>query len=211
MAKVQILIEIGILLGSFLFGLIFFYLASPSPLPVKKERMDLMASQLINYVIFIWLGKIIFHIKLFLQDPFAVLAYPSSSEAFYIATLFFIGTILVQSYRGKLSITALLEVFVPVVIASSFMYEFIQMQFFEKDAFFYLLVFILLLIAYVILDKNLSNQILLFFLWATGLLFISFLAPFVMIFQFIVTRIFIIILMLIIIMVYLYYRRRNKT
>lgn len=211
MAKVQALIEVGILLVSFLFGILFFYFASSADKLKKKEQIDLISSQLINYVIFIWLGKIIFHFPLFIQDPFAVLAYPSSTEAFYIATILFVGTVAFQRYRGKLSLYSLLAVFPPVVIASSFLYEFIQMQFFQKNALIYLGLHIALLIAYLLLEKNVTNQSILMFTWAAGLLLISFVAPFVMIFKFIISRSFIIIFMLVMIGVFLYYRRRNKS
>lgn len=210
MAKVQALIEISILLGSFLFGILFFYFASTYSKEEKKKKIDLVSSQFINYVIFIWLGKIIFHFKLFIQDPFAVLAYPSGSEAFYIATIIFVGSIGFQRYRGKISISDLLEVFVPVLIASSFMYEFIQMQFFQKNALPYLVLLIVLLIAYLLFEKTVAKQAILMLAWTMGLFILSFIAPFVMIFQFMITRVFILISILAMIAIYVYYRRRNE-
>jgi|SRR5690625_598909 len=210
MAKVQVLIELGVLLGSFIFGILFYYFVTPATKEEKKEQIDLVSSQIINFVIFIWLGKILYHVKLFIQDPFAVLAYPSNSEAFYIATAIFVGTIAIQSYRKKISISSLVTVFTPVVIASSFLYEFIQMQFFQKNALIYLALLILLLFGYILLDKTAMNQSALIFTWAAGLLILSYLAPFIMIFQFLISRIFIIIVMIISLVSFGYYKRRKN-
>jgi len=209
MARVQVLIEVGILLGSFIFGILFYYFISPTSKEEKKEQIDQVSSHLINFVIFVWAGKVIYHFKLFTQDPFAVLAYPSSAEAFYIAIVLFSGTIVYQIFRGKITLDSFLTVFTPVVIASSFVYEFIQMQFFQKNALLDLGLLIILILGYILLEKTVRNQLILIFSWATGLLIISFIAPFVMVFQFLVSPTLMITIMILSSVIFVFDQRRK--
>lgn len=209
MAKIQVLIEIGILVVSFIIGVIFFNLVNTDFKEEKKEQIDLIISQIINFIIFIWVGKVIFHWKLFLQDPFAVLAYPSNSEAFYIANILFIGSIFIQYYKKKLSLSRFILGFVPILLAGSFVYEFIQMQFFHKNTLLYLTLLLLLLILYVFLEKTVTNQLLLLSSWAIGLLILSYVLPFIMIYQFLVSRFYVILALMLSLATYGYYRRRK--
>src|SRR5690625_3925685 len=102
MATAQVLMRVGVLVVSFIIGLIFFYVIHPDEKAIKKQQLEEVSSQLINFVIFIWIGKIISHIQLFVQDPLAVLAYPSDATAFYTATILFLLTISYRIYRKKI-------------------------------------------------------------------------------------------------------------
>ena len=78
MAQIQVLIKIAILFGSFVFGFIVYYFANPKTKKLK-EQVDFIGNYLITYVVFILVGKVLYHYKLFFKDPMAVLAYPSDS------------------------------------------------------------------------------------------------------------------------------------
>src|SRR5690625_3451826 len=80
--------SIGIIIVSLAIGLITFYILNDLPKEKKKKYMEEFISQLVNFIIFIWVGKILLNISLFIQDPLAVLAYPGDSGAFYLAVLF---------------------------------------------------------------------------------------------------------------------------
>src|SRR5690625_3616935 len=71
--------------GSFIAGFIFFYLMSALSKAKKKQQAEEVTSLLINFVIYIWIGKILLNFLTFIKDPLAVLAYPSNSHAFYIS------------------------------------------------------------------------------------------------------------------------------
>lgn len=209
MATTQVLIKIGILVGSFLVGLLFFYMTSPLSKEKKKLHIDQVVSQLINFVIFIWLGKVIDHFNLFIKDPLAVLAYPSNASAFYIATLLFLLWMGYQVNRKKLQITSFMKAFVPVLLAASFVYEFIQLTMYEKNTPFYLALLMILLVTYVFRTKKFSSQLLLLMIWAIGQIIISFFVPFVTISDFIISRYFFVGIIVLCIALYSYNVRRK--
>ncbi|HLS36522.1 MAG TPA: hypothetical protein VK061_09805 [Bacillota bacterium] len=209
MARIQVLIEVGILVGSFLFGLLIYYFANSVPKEKKKQHIDLVISQMINFVIFIWIGKIIYQFRLFIQDPIAVLAYPSHAESFYIATVLFLINIGVQVYWKKFALKTFINVFIPVMIASAFLYEFIQMQLFEQQFISHFIVLIALLLCYVFMKKSTTNNLLLLFGWTLGLLIISYIDPFIMVFQYLISRIYIILTMVLALISYIYFYRRR--
>src|SRR5690625_4050801 len=129
MARIQVLIEVGILVGSFLFGLLIYYFANSFSKEKKKQHIDLVISQMINFVIFIWIGKIIYQFRMFIQDPIAVLSYPGHAEFVYIATVLFLISIGVQVYWKKFDLKTYINVFIPVMNVSGFLYECIQTSF----------------------------------------------------------------------------------
>src|SRR5690606_27038035 len=88
MAILSKLTVIFILAISFALSLLAFYVMSTLPKEQRKEQVSEITSQLINFVLFLWLAKILLKLPLFVRDPLAVLAYPGNSEAFYLASLF---------------------------------------------------------------------------------------------------------------------------
>lgn len=128
MPFVWIITSIAIIFTSFTAGFGFFYLFSPLTKEVKKKQLEQLLSLLINFFIFIWVGKIILNIGVFVRDPLAILAYPSNSNAFYVATLFIALNVMYIGKKGKINSLQLLTVFVPVFLAAAFVYEFFQMM-----------------------------------------------------------------------------------
>lgn len=63
------LMSIGIIIISFVVGLIFFYMISYLSKEQRKAQIEEIVSQLINFIIFIWIGKIILNFSIFIKDP----------------------------------------------------------------------------------------------------------------------------------------------
>src|SRR5699024_6705977 len=126
MVVAHVIKSIGTLIISFLAGFIFFYITSSLSRIEKKKQLEEIASQLINFVIYIWLGKIITNIQVFIQDPLTILAYPSNSSAFYAATLFSALTIGYKVMKHNFHVPTFLSSFVPVFLVASFIYEFVK-------------------------------------------------------------------------------------
>lgn len=190
MAVQSKLLEIGILVSSLAVGLLAFYLLSDSPKAEKKKQMDDMISQMINFILLIWLGKIIMNFSLFLSDPLAVLAYPSDTDAFYTAVILMTIWLLVQSRRNKLKVFPLIVSFIPVFLVSSFFYEFIEWTAYDNPfAIGNLILFAVLIGLYFFLKERLDEAMLLFILitaWSFGLVFMMTFQPFITIFGYIV-------------------------
>src|SRR5690625_4868656 len=106
--------------GSFIAGFIFFYLMSALSKAKKKQQAEEVTSLLINFVIYIWIGKILLNFLTFIKDPLAVLAYPSNSHAFYLALLFSGIHILYKNKRHKPDWQLFLYSFIHVFLFASF-------------------------------------------------------------------------------------------
>lgn len=159
MPSTTAMIKIGILILSFIVGIGFFYFTNQASKQDKKQRLDQFISYMINFILFIWAGKILIHIKIFIQDPFAVLAYPSDSKAVYIATVLLILQIVYHKFRKQLSIIGLTSTMIPMFIASSFMYEFLQMVVMDRGQVFpNLLLMTMLLLLYLFIQDKLSTK-----------------------------------------------------
>lgn len=196
MVIVSRMISIGIITSSLIIGCISFLVFSDLKKAEKKVQIERLTSQLINFIIYIWLGKIILNIALFVQDPLAVLAYPANSDAFYLATLFTVMTVIYQSYRKRLNILAFSEGIIHVILVGLFFYEFIQMTF-EGNPYsfgYIILVFCLLIVFFFIRGRTNSFTLVITILigWTIGLLLLNLLYPFVTLFGYLIETWFII-------------------
>lgn len=186
------LIPISIIVLSFTAGFISFYIMSDLPKDQKKRQTEELISQLANFVIFIWLGKIILNFSIFLKDPLAILAYPSNSDSFYIAVLS-IGIVLVyKSFRKKMNVLSFIESFLPVFLVASFVYEFIQFVWNNNPyAFGYLILLSVLLILYLLLYKRMTASLLIMVMligWSLGMWILTSIQPFVTVFGYIMDQ-----------------------
>src|SRR5690625_1193530 len=98
----QLLTLIAIIVMIFIIGLMFFYLTRPLSHVEIKQQIEEVISLLINFVIFIWIGKIVFRFSIFIEDPLAILAYPSDSSAFYVASLLIVVNIVYKDRKSVL-------------------------------------------------------------------------------------------------------------
>jgi len=195
-----------ILVASFIGGLLFFYVTSTESRNEKKNRVDNFISFLFNLIIFIWLGKIIVHFQTFISDPLAVLAYPSNSKAFYVAIILFCINIIYRKIYKKENLFVLLHTFVPIFIAGSFTYEFLQIIVLgSKTAWMQLTLYVILLILYVLFQHKKISIIV--FIWIIGHLTIASLFSYSTIFGYILSPIFFIVLFLFALFIYMYSKR----
>lgn len=127
MPQIQVLLKIAVLVMSFLSGIIVYYLISTDEKAKKKSSVEAIISLTINFIIYIWLGKIIINITKFIRDPLSVLAYPSNADAVYIATILLFINLLYRKFRNDEQLSTILFAFIPVFLISSFVYEFYQL------------------------------------------------------------------------------------
>lgn len=186
MAAVSKLAAIGMIIFSIAVGLISFYLISNLPRETKKQQINEIISQTINFIVFIWIAKVILKFPLFIEDPLAVLAHPSNSNAFYLAILFTSLLLIYKSIRRKINLSVFLEAFIQVFLTASFLYEFIQyISGNNTYAFGHLLLLALLLILLLMLRERLKRAVTLFAIltgWTIGMLVLLFIQPFVTVF-----------------------------
>ena len=186
------LIPISIIVLSFTAGIISFYIMSDLPKGQKKRQTEELISQLANFVIFIWLGKIILNISTFIKDPLAILAYPSNSDSFYIAVLFIVIVFVYKSFRKQMDVLAFIESFLPVFLVASFIYEFIQFVWNNNPyAFGYLILLSVLLILFLLLYKRITASLLIMVMligWSLGMWILTSIQPFVTVFGYIMDQ-----------------------
>ncbi|MFS0672587.1 MULTISPECIES: hypothetical protein [Ornithinibacillus] len=186
MAIASKLTAIGIIALSLALGYLSLYLFSDLTKEKKKKHMEELTSQLINFVIFIWVGKIVLNITIFISDPLSILAYPSDSKAFYFAIVLIALLLFYKAKRKNLDVLPLLESFVHIFLISSFVYEFIQFVIEDNPyALGYLILLTILIGFFFFLRERITIPVLLIVIitmWSIGMLVLSFVQPFVTVF-----------------------------
>jgi|SRR5690625_1623200 len=186
MVAMWILKSVGMVIGSFIIGIVFYYITSPLQSEQKKKQLEEVLSLIINFVIFIWIGKILLNVSTFISDPLAVLAYPSNAAAVYLATFFFFINIGYKIWKHPFNVEEWLGAFVPVFLASTFSYEFIQLiESGSKQGLNQLILLMILLICYLLFQRKLSIQRMALILitgWALGQFILSITFPMVTLF-----------------------------
>ncbi len=194
MAITSKLAAIGIIVASIVAGFLSFYIISNLPKETKKKQIEELTSQFINFIIFIWLGKIIVNFSTFIQDPLAVLAYPSDSNAFYLAVLFSGILLVYKTKRKQLDGQTFIHVFLHVFLVASFSFEFIQLVWNNNHlALGYLILLAMLLVFLFVFNDKLTAtklSVILFILWTSGVILLSFFQPFVTVFGYNVSPVF---------------------
>src|SRR5690625_5171379 len=115
--SVTVLKAIGIYIISFLAGFAFYYFTNQKGKAEKRKMIDQFLSLIINFIIYIWLGKIIVHILLVFKDPLAVLAYPSDSKVLFVATILFAGHLVYFLFKRKKEMLEQLRAAFPMMLA----------------------------------------------------------------------------------------------
>lgn len=214
MPSVWVLTSVAAIVVSFLIGFLFFYIVSPLEKIEKKQQFEEITSLLIHFVIYIWIGKIIWNVSIFVQDPMAVLAYPSDSNAFYIALFLVFINIGYKVKRHHISVVSLLYAFVPIFLAASFAYEFIQMIVYGNIfSLVYMGLLMVLIVLFMFLDGRASMPTIAFFMliiWTIGKLVLSFMLPFTTIFGYMISSVFLIILLVFLIGLYVVVTRKGR-
>ncbi|MBU8791378.1 MULTISPECIES: hypothetical protein [Bacillaceae] len=189
MAIASKLTAIGIIALSFAVGFLSFYLLSDLTREQKKLQVEEIISQLFNFVIFIWIGKILINLSTFISDPLSILAYPSDSKSFYFAIVSIALMLLYKSKQKNMQVIPLLDSFVHLFLISSFVYEFIQ--FVVVDNFYalgYLILLSILIAIFFLLRERFTTLKMLtviVIVWSIGMLILGFVQPFVTVFGYI--------------------------
>ncbi|SEQ84008.1 hypothetical protein SAMN05216232_3472 [Virgibacillus subterraneus] len=215
MPSAWVLTNVAIIVISVLSGLLFFYIISPLKKTMKKQQLEEIISLLINFVIFIWIGKVLLSLSVFVKDPLAILAYPSNSHAFYVAVLFLIINVGYKAKRKNIDTIPLLASFVPVFLGASFVYEFIDIMWNESTlAWGHLLLLIVLTFIYVFVHERISSRTAAggFFVgWSLGQLLLSFILPFTTLFGYMMARWFLLVIFVISLALLTYHHRRKNS
>lgn len=210
-AQLWALQKIGVIIGSFLMGFVFFYMTSPFPKKMKKSILEQLSSLLINFVIYIWVGKIILNIHVFVQDPLAILAYPSDSAAFYVASLLISLHIGWNVWRRKMDLH-ILEAFVPVFLGASFIYEFVQIFWYEdRYTWLYIGLITALILFFLLVEGHVARwklSLYIMILWCLGQMILSFVMPFATVFSYIISPWYVGALLLLIGSLFVYLNRK---
>lgn len=213
MAIASKLMDIGIIVVSIAAGFISFYIISNLSKGTKKRNIEELTSQFINFVIFIWLGKIIIHFSTFIKDPLAILAYPSDSSAFYLAVLFIAILLAYKAKRKKLDSEAFTEAFLHVFLVASFSFEFIQLVWNNNPfALGYLILLTILLVLYFTLNERITVHRLVIILligWSSGVTGLFFLQPIVTVFGYNLTRVAVALFFVICFLIILFIQRKR--
>ncbi|MDN4493572.1 hypothetical protein [Ureibacillus aquaedulcis] len=198
MATVAKFISLAALLFSIVAGLLLYYWMMPASKEEKKKQMEEVFNFFINFVMFMWVGKVILNFSVFIKDPLAVLAYPANSASFYLAI---IGSILLLILkRKKVKLSAFISILLPVVLMASVIFEFIQ---FLQDRNFYTLmnlIFYMILVAiFYYFNEHVSELSLFFALllsWLIGTLLMYYSQPYVSFFGYLLSLPFILLFFL---------------
>lgn len=206
-------IKIGSLVFSFLIGIVFFYVTNQSKKQEKKQQLDQFMSYLINFILFIWAGKIILHIQIFFQDPFAVLAYPSDSRSVYIATILLIIQVIYQKIRKQLPVAKLVNTMIPIFVATGFVYEFIALTMMDsKTGLQNLILMTVLIVIYLSLQDKLRAG---YITIITGIIYsithiaFYFINGYTIVFGYMLHPVYFMSILLLIIYDYIYYQRNS--
>lgn len=184
------LMSIGIMVSSFVIGFIILVIFGGLSKEQRKDYLEEMTSQFINLIIFVWVGKILLNFPVFIQDPLTILAYPSNSDAFYLAVLISAALLVYKSSKWQLDTLLFLESFLFVLLTASFTYEFIQYIYNDNPfAFRYLILLTALLLLFIFMQNRVksSTSILVIWTgWSLGVLFLLIIQPFVTVFGYMI-------------------------
>lgn len=185
------LTSIGIMVFSIVIGVIILYFMGGLTKEQRKNFLEEMISQLINLIIFVWLGKIILNFPVFMDDPLSILAYPSDSDSFYLAVFLSAVLFFYKSSKWQLDTLLFLESFLLVLLTASFTYEFIQSIWNDNQfAFGYLVLLAVLLLLFIFTQNRFSSSssiLVILTAWTLGVALLLFIQPFVTVFGYMIT------------------------
>lgn len=177
MVITETLISAVILGVSATFGSIIYILINDAVKSEQKKTLEALLSQFINLIIFIYLIKILLNLDIFLEDPLAVLAYPSDSRVFYLAVVVTAGVIIYKSLKGKLDLKEFSDGMITLFLTSSMMYEFIHFVIYDDTyAFVYFLMLAVIFLVFYMLYSRIEKRSLLItavLLWSAGIVVLS--------------------------------------
>lgn len=159
MVITETLISAVILAVSAVFGSIIYIMLNEAAKSKKKEILEELLSQFINLIIFIYVIKIILNLDVFLEDPLAVLAYPSDSMVFYAAIVMTAAVVIYKNLKGRLDLKEFSDGMITLFLTSSMMYEFIHFIIYgDTYAFVYFIVLAVLFLVFYVLYNRIEKR-----------------------------------------------------
>jgi len=194
MAVLARLTSIGILIVSFLLAFTFYFVISSEDRKNKMKNLEHISGIIINFIIYVWVAKVILNMTIFIRDPIAVLAYPSDSRAFYLAIVLLLIHMIYQGRKDQWKIAEAKTALVPIFLSSSFVFEFIQLVSGGVSfTVFYLGLLLILLLTFVLGFDRWPKDVLnigLMIAWATGALILSVRLPYLTVFNYMMSPLF---------------------
>ncbi|WP_199084006.1 MULTISPECIES: hypothetical protein [unclassified Sporosarcina] len=213
MALSTIQSSIAIIILSLSMGFLTYSLLSDLAKEKKKIYMEEVLGQLINFVIFIWIGKIILNLTIFIVDPLAILSYPSNSSAFYFAVLLSAITIVIRFNRRRINMLPFLTAFTHILLTASFVYEFMQIIW-NKNTYSigYMGLVAFLIVAFVGMRDFVSAHwlnLLIFLGWTLGSLGLAVTMPIMMVFGYTMAPWFLVLMLIICCLLIVYQKKKE--
>ncbi|GAA0430376.1 hypothetical protein GCM10008983_03480 [Lentibacillus halophilus] len=172
-------------------GLLFYYIATSARKSGKKKEREEIVSILINFILFVWAGKLLMNLPIFLSDPLAVLAYPSASPAFFTAVILMVVNVAYRVKRHAMDIHGFLTAFLPVFLGAAFSYEFLDIIWHGNHLSLWQQgLLLILMVAFMLLREKLAPvtmACMIFAGWSAGQLLLSFFLPFTSLFGYMMT------------------------
>lgn len=163
---------------SFVFGIIFLIVTSPFS---RKEQISQVIDFLIVFLLMIIGSKVLLHIRIFLTDPIAVLAFPSDSKAFYLAFVMMSVYLSMLVKRNKIDLLSFSDSFVRVLLMTMFVQFFSEIIFTDDFVSIYQLMLSFILLLFLLLfEKRVANLILhtnILIIWGVGNAFLHIFSP----------------------------------
>ncbi|WP_068672648.1 hypothetical protein [Oceanobacillus sp. Castelsardo] len=167
-------------------GIIIYYLINDKSRESNKNQVNEIISEIVNFVIFLWVGKVLFNYSRLLEDPLIVFIIPSDSTSFYFAFLCMGGLFFYKFKQRRFDVGKFLQAFFPIFIFSSFCYEFIQLVWENnRFSFGYSLVLGILIIVLLLTYGRVNNFHFITIMlvgWSIGLIILAFLQNHIVIF-----------------------------
>lgn len=196
MVLTNVMLSMIVVIISFIAGGVAYYIFSEQRRREKVKIMEEIASVLINYVLFIWLAKVILNFSLFIREPLTILAYPATAEAFYLAFVFSAGLFIYHSGKKNADQGDFIKAFSMVFLITSIVYELVQFVWNnDESSFGYLLLLSTILIIFLIFERRVKIRFLamvLITLWSAGMLLLFNFYPVVTVFGYIMRPVFVI-------------------
>lgn len=174
--KATLIVTVLGLLG----GVLFVYFTSPFNKDIVKLHVNKLFDVILYFIIFTIVSKVLLNIELFFEDPVAVLAYPSDSKAFYLASITTLIVIGFSLKKQTMDIRSFIDSLFRLIVGSQFIQLFLTLTMTTYHASIYQLALTFLtLILLVFLTKDnlpigiLIGLIALFSVMSFGLSFIG--------------------------------------
>src|SRR5699024_12745607 len=116
-----------ILSVSFLGWILFYYVVDHNDNQHKIYELDQFLNVLIQFILYLWLMKIIAQFSMVCQDRMSVLALPANSMHFLFASIILLVHLCFKYRNNTLATINLFQTGSFIIIASLFIYEILQL------------------------------------------------------------------------------------